>query len=73
MFLPAFIHAKFEKHFLVFTADGQELNVPTQKLLKLDPSGLRDLDDMISAPELSEPALLHNIRQRYRNDKFYVI
>lgn len=47
------------------------LKLPSAKLLPANPDILEGVDDLIQLSYLNEPAVLHNLRCRYAQDKIY--
>ncbi|CAJ1423783.1 unnamed protein product, partial [Effrenium voratum] len=51
--------------------EGTTFQVPKTEALAVDPACLTGVDDLLTLGDFNEPALLHNIRVRYEEDKIY--
>ncbi|CAE7225641.1 rtcb [Symbiodinium sp. CCMP2592] len=58
-------------NLLVVDAEGKKFQVPKAEALAVDPACLTGVDDLLTLGDFNEPALLHNIRVRYEEDKIY--
>ncbi|CAE7654657.1 XI-F [Symbiodinium pilosum] len=58
-------------HLLVIDIEGKKFQVPKAEALAVDPACLTGVDDLLTLGDFNEPALLHNIRVRYEEDKIY--
>ncbi|CAE7528777.1 rtcb [Symbiodinium necroappetens] len=59
------------ENLLVVDAEGKKFQVPKAEALAVDPACLTGVDDLLTLGDFNEPALLHNIRVRYEEDKIY--
>ncbi len=69
-FLPGMVksHADGGKT-LVTTESGEQLSVKTNELSLI--SSMEPVDNLVALSDLSEPALLHTLRQRFAQDNIY--
>eukprot|EP00930_Biecheleria_cincta_P069554 TRINITY_DN57282_c0_g1_i1.p1 TRINITY_DN57282_c0_g1~~TRINITY_DN57282_c0_g1_i1.p1 ORF type:complete len:1652 (+),score=454.86 TRINITY_DN57282_c0_g1_i1:128-5083(+) len=51
--------------------EGAKYRVPKAEALGVDPACLTGVDDLLVLGDFNEPALLHNIRVRYLDEKIY--
>ncbi|CAK9097010.1 Unconventional myosin heavy chain 6, partial [Durusdinium trenchii] len=50
---------------------GNKFQVPRSEALAVDPACLTGVEDLLTLGDFNEPALLHNIRVRYEEDRIY--
>ncbi|MCO5570788.1 hypothetical protein L7F22_024516 [Adiantum nelumboides] len=71
------VQSATEEESIVSTIEGQSrthrrlLKLPSSKILPANPVILEGVDDLIQLSYLNEPAVLHNLRYRYVDNKIY--
>jgi myosin heavy subunit len=75
-FLPGKVKTSFKsgEAGVVILEDGEELPLTaaqTKDLLKMDIQSLSSVDDMVAMNDLNEPAILHNLRVRFKQNQIY--
>ena len=71
IFLPGKIITKEGDDFKVEISDGEIVVMPAKDLRPCDPKCLEPIDDLCNVNDLNEMTLLHNLRQRFKQQKIY--
>lgn len=71
-FLPVQCVAQKGDKVIAKSASGEEFEIDAKvDLPEVSPSSLKPLDNMVGLEDLSEGAILHNLRARFEEDKIY--
>eukprot|EP01125_Pyxidicula_operculata_P011700 TRINITY_DN3832_c0_g1_i1.p1 TRINITY_DN3832_c0_g1~~TRINITY_DN3832_c0_g1_i1.p1 ORF type:complete len:1249 (+),score=331.87 TRINITY_DN3832_c0_g1_i1:36-3782(+) len=66
------VKSELDKGILVVENDEKkDVRVNKNSVIDVNNDSLHTVDDMISLPELHEPIILHNLKERYSQDQIY--